>query len=197
MDGVAAVITYWLVRSGNDSRYSTGMRSGRVLTATLRGEALLFPLTQTEPLLLTGSIACGGDAMVFETMQLAEEPTIVAPDGSDVRVLLERAGGSMAHFELAAGHASTAVAHRSVEEIWFFLGGRGEMWRRLGGEESTVGVEAGTCISIPVGASFQFRATEEGPLSAVGVTMPPWPGMDEATPVAGRWPATATLADEA
>jgi len=130
----------------------------------------------------------------FETMQLPEEPTIVAPDGSDVRVLLRRPGGSMAHFQLAAGRASTAVAHRTVEEIWFFLEGRGQMWRKLGEEEATVPVEAGTCISIPVGTSFQFRASEEGSLSAVGVTMPPWPGMDEADIVEGIWPAHDTLA---
>ena len=132
--------------------------------------------------------------MSFETMQLPEEPTIVAPDGSDVRVLLRRPGGSMAHFQLAAGRASTAVAHRTVEEIWFFLEGRGQMWRKLGEEEATVPVEAGTCISIPVGTSFQFRASEEGSLSAVGVTMPPWPGMDEADIVEGIWPAHDTLA---
>jgi len=128
--------------------------------------------------------------MTFETMQLPEEPTIVAPDGSDVRVLLARPGGSMAHFELAAGRASKAVAHRTVEEIWFFLGGRGEIWRALGGEESTVAVEAGTCISIPVGTRFQFRASEEGPLSAIGITMPPWPGAEEAFAVEGVWAAS-------
>ena len=38
----------------------------------------------------------------------------------------------MAHFELPPGETSTAVAHRTVEEVWFFLGGRGEMWRRQG-----------------------------------------------------------------
>jgi len=126
----------------------------------------------------------------FETMRLPEEPTIVAPDGSDVRVLLQRPGGSMAHFELAAGQASTAVAHRTVEEIWFFLAGRGEMWRKLGDDEVTVAVEPGTCISIPVGTHFQFRASEDGPLSAVGITMPPWPGMDEANIVDGVWPSS-------
>ena len=123
-------------------------------------------------------------------MRLPEEPTIVAPDGSDVRVLLQRPGGSMAHFELAAGQASTAVAHRTVEEIWFFLAGRGEMWRKLGDDEVTVAVEPGTCISIPVGTHFQFRASEDGPLSAVGITMPPLPGMDEANIVDGVWPSS-------
>ncbi|MCW5752686.1 MAG: hypothetical protein KIT81_16245 [Alphaproteobacteria bacterium] len=55
---------------------------------------------------------------------------VLAPDGSEVRVLLSLAGGSMAHFTLRPEQVSQAVAHRSVEEIWYVLGGRAEMWRR-------------------------------------------------------------------
>jgi len=33
----------------------------------------------------------------------------------------------MAHFHLPAGQVSRAVRHRTVEEIWFVLSGRGEM----------------------------------------------------------------------
>ena len=123
----------------------------------------------------------------FRTMRLPEEPDVVAPDGSDVRVLLALPGGSMAHFELAAGRTSIAVAHRTVEELWYFLGGRGEMWRRLGEREEVVTVEAGVCISIPVGTHFQFRSLGEAPLAAVAVTLPPWPGEGEAYEVEGKW----------
>ncbi len=42
----------------------------------------------------------------FDTMQLPDVPDVVAPDGSDVRVLLRLGRGSMAHFELAAGRVS-------------------------------------------------------------------------------------------
>ncbi len=93
----------------------------------------------------------------------------------------------MAHFQLAAGRTSIAVAHRTVEEIWFFVGGRGEMWRRLGDAEEVVEVAAGTCITIPLGTRFQFRALGSEPLAAVGVTMPPWPGEGEAFVVEGPW----------
>jgi len=98
----------------------------------------------------------------------------------------------MAHFELPAGQTSVAVAHRTVEEIWFFTGGRGEMWRRLGDEEQVVAVEAGVCLTIPVGTHFQFRSFGNEPLSAIGVTMPPWPGGDEACEVNGKWAATVS-----
>lgn len=68
----------------------------------------------------------------FATMRLPAERTVLAPDGSDVRVLLATSRGSMAHFELAAGRVARAVRHRTVEELWFVLAGRGEMWRRQG-----------------------------------------------------------------
>ena len=134
--------------------------------------------------------------MTFETMQLPNEPTIIAPDGSDVRVLLQGVAGGMAHFELGAGLASTAIAHRSVEEIWFILEGLGEMWRKFQDNESTVPLQSGTCVSIPVGTHFQFRASNNGPLSAIGVTMPPWPGAEEASIVKGVWQTTDALTEQ-
>ena len=125
----------------------------------------------------------------FATKQLPAERDTVAPDGSDVRILLALPRGSLAHFELAAGLTSRAVAHHTVEEIWYFLGGRGEMWRKLGATEETVAVAAGVSITIPLGTHFQFRSFGPEPLAAVGVTMPPWPGDGEAYEVAGPWRA--------
>ena len=127
----------------------------------------------------------------FATKRLPEARDVVAPDGSDVRVLLGLAGGGMAHFTLAPGQTSAAVAHRTVEEIWFVVRGRGEMWRRADGQEEVVALEPGVCLTIPLGTRFQVRAIGVEPLAAVAVTMPPWPGADEAYPVDGKWPATA------
>lgn len=129
----------------------------------------------------------------FDTKRLPDERDAVAPDGSDVRVLLELRGGSMAHFELPPGQTSKAVTHRTVEEIWFFLSGRGEMWRTQKGQpEMIVQVESGMCLTIPLGTQFQFRSFGAEPLSALGVTMPPWPGDGEATMVQGKWEATVS-----
>ncbi len=126
----------------------------------------------------------------FDTKRLAVDKDDVAPDGSDVRVLLGLEGGGMAHFELAPGKVSRAVTHRTVEEIWFFLSGRGAMWRKQGSREEVVPVEPGVCLTIPLGTHFQFRCFGYEPLSAIGITMPPWPGEDEATAVVGEWEAT-------
>ena len=121
----------------------------------------------------------------FATLRLPATPTLVAPDGSDVRVLLGLSPGGMAHFELAAGQVSVAVTHRTVEEIWYVVAGRGEMWRRQGDHEETVPLEPGVCLTIPLGTHFQFRASATEAVAAVAITMPPWPGDEEAILVAG------------
>jgi mannose-6-phosphate isomerase-like protein (cupin superfamily) len=126
----------------------------------------------------------------FATLRLPAEPTTVAPDGSDVRVLLGLRAGGMAHFELAAGQVASAVVHRTVEEVWFVVAGQGEMWRRQGGREETVPLEPGVCVTIPCGTEFQFRASASQAVAAVAVTMPPWPGADEAIAVRGPWEPT-------
>ena len=126
----------------------------------------------------------------FETKRLPSARDTMAPDGSDVRILLRVRAGGMAHFELRSGRTSIAVTHRTVEEIWFVLSGRGEMWRKQNGRDEVVSIEAGTCLTIPLGTRFQFRAFGPEPLAAVGVTMPPWPGDDEAEVVEGIWAPT-------
>jgi mannose-6-phosphate isomerase-like protein (cupin superfamily) len=123
----------------------------------------------------------------FVTRTVGLRPDAIAPDGSEVRLLAEAGKGSMAHFRLEPGGISQAVEHRTVEELWFFIKGRGRMWRCRLGEEETVDVFPGVSISIPTGTRFQFRSDGEEPLEAVGVTMPPWPGMDEAILVEGIW----------
>lgn len=135
---------------------------------------------------------------MFATTTLPGAPTVTAPDGSEVRVLLGVAGGGMAQFRLAAGATSVAVRHRTVEELWYVVAGRGEMWRRLVDdgsvddtvEEAVVELAPGTCLSIPVGTAFQFRAGGDEPLAVVGATMPPWPGPGEAELVEGLWAPT-------
>lgn len=126
----------------------------------------------------------------FSTVFLPELPDEIAPDGSSVRRLQRLAGGSMAHFELPAGATTTAIRHATVDEIWYFVSGRGEMWRRDADRQEQTVVHAGASVTVPAGTAFQLRAVAAEPLVAVAVTMPPWPGEDEAAVVAGPWPPT-------
>ncbi|MFN4143676.1 cupin domain-containing protein [Aestuariivirga sp.] len=114
-------------------------------------------------------------------------PDAIAPDGSEVRILAATSRGSMAQFTLPPGAISKAVAHRTVEEVWLVTQGKGRMWRRLAEAELIVELGPGLSFAIPAGAHFQFRNDGDEPLHCVGVTMPPWPGMDEAYEVEGVW----------
>ena len=131
----------------------------------------------------------------METTLLRANRDAIAPDGSDVRILLHVSRGGMAHFEIGPGETSVAVEHRTLEEIWFFLRGRGQMWRKSRDSEDVVDVAADVCISIPAGTSFQFRSFGFEPLSAIGATMPPWPGQGtgEVTVVSGPWAPTLEM----
>jgi mannose-6-phosphate isomerase-like protein (cupin superfamily) len=127
----------------------------------------------------------------FDTKRLPVVRDAVAPDGSNVRILLGLKGGGLAHFELGPGETSIAVSHRTVEEIWFVLSGRGEMWRKQGDHEQVVPIDSGVSLTIPLGTQFQVRSLGDEPLAAIGVTMPPWPGENEAFEVHGAWTPTA------
>jgi mannose-6-phosphate isomerase-like protein (cupin superfamily) len=128
-----------------------------------------------------------------QTKTLGIEPDAYAPDGSEVRLLASLAGGSSAHFTLPAKATSAAVSHRTVEEIWYFVAGEGEVWRNYRGQASVVEVKPGVALTIPLGAEFQFRAGANAALCFVAVTMPPWPGPDEAFAVEGPWQTTALV----
>ncbi len=128
--------------------------------------------------------------MPFVTQHVRQAVTLSAPDGSTVLVLCATDRGSAATFTLPPGAVSKPVAHHSVEEIWYFLAGRGRLWRRTGDQEDVVQAVPGLCITIPTGTHFQFRNDGEEPLVALGLTMPPWPGEAEAYAVPGPWPAS-------
>jgi mannose-6-phosphate isomerase-like protein (cupin superfamily) len=121
------------------------------------------------------------------TKALGGAADLIAPDGCEVRILATSVRGSMAHFTLGPGQVSRAVCHRTVEEVWYFLAGQGRMWRRLGERSEIVAVAPGVSIAIPTGTWFQLRNDGTEPLAAVAVTMPPWPGEDEAYFVDGAW----------
>jgi mannose-6-phosphate isomerase-like protein (cupin superfamily) len=98
----------------------------------------------------------------------------------------------MVHCTLQPGQVTRAVQHRSVEEVWFCVSGSGQLWRREGASatEEIVDLEPGVAVSIPLGTAFQFRGLGAQPLELVITTLPPWPGPEEAVPVAGTWKAT-------
>jgi mannose-6-phosphate isomerase-like protein (cupin superfamily) len=126
----------------------------------------------------------------FETKRLPENPDAIAPDGARVRLLTALGGGSFAHFELPAGRTSRAVKHRTVEETWYVQSGRGRIWRKSDRQEDIVDLASGDCLTIPLGVAFQYEALDGEALVFIAVTIPPWPGSEEAMFVDGPWRAS-------
>jgi mannose-6-phosphate isomerase-like protein (cupin superfamily) len=119
--------------------------------------------------------------------KLPDTPDVIAPDGSEVRLLSATVRGSMAQFRLAPGQVSKAIVHRTVDEVWYVSAGRGRIWRKSGSHEMITQLEPGLSLNIPVGTAFQFRCDGDTSLDIIGVTMPPWPGDGEAQFVDGVW----------
>jgi len=117
----------------------------------------------------------------------AREPDAIAPDGSEIRLLAAAAQGatraSLCEVRLAPGAVSRPVYHRTVEEIWHVVSGRGQVWRcPPGGRAEAIDVAPGDTLVIPIGWRFQFRAYADAALGFLCYTAPPWPGADEAQP---------------
>jgi mannose-6-phosphate isomerase-like protein (cupin superfamily) len=115
----------------------------------------------------------------------AREPDAIAPDGSEIRLLATGVHGatraSVCEVRLPAGAVSRPVYHRSVEEIWYVIEGRGRVWRcPPDSEANPVDVAAGDTLVIPTGWRFQFRAAPDSALRFLCFTAPPWPGPEEA-----------------
>ena len=119
-----------------------------------------------------------------------EGPDVTAPDGSEIRLLIDHRHAarkaSLVEVTLAAGEVSKPVYHRTVEEIWYILEGTGQVWRcpptAAPDTVPPVPVGPGDALTIPTGWRFQFSADSGGTLSFLCHTTPSWPGEDEAQP---------------
>jgi len=125
---------------------------------------------------------------LYESRVVSDDYDALAPDGSEIRLLHQLEGASVVHCTLPVGAVSIPVKHRTVEEIWYFLAGRGQVWRAQGDREEVLDARPGVSLTIPLGTHFQFRNTGDVPLEFVIATTPPWPGEDEAVLLAaGCW----------
>ena len=120
----------------------------------------------------------------------SEQPDVFAPDGSEIRLLADERHGasksSLVEVVLPAGQVSRPVYHRTVEETWHILEGRGRVWRCPPDVDAAIvppqDVSPGDTLVIPTGWLFQFAAGSDGALRFLCHTTPPWPGEGEAVP---------------
>ena len=97
------------------------------------------------------------------------EPDAIAPDGSEIRLLIDdRPGatrGSLVEVTLPAGRVSRPVLRRTVEEVWYVLEGRDQDWRCPAGAPAELAppldVSPGDAVSIPAEWRFQFSSAHQ------------------------------------
>lgn len=113
-----------------------------------------------------------------------------SPAGADIRFIMDGTTGNMIHASVPSHQINRATIHSTVSEFWYVLEGHGEIWRSDGTSEKVTELLAGTSIDIPVGTAFQYRNVGESDLKFICISMPPWPGDDEASAVEGKWEPT-------
>ncbi len=146
--------------------------------------------------------------MKFQTKQV-DYPKKEKVKGFFVLNICKVNNASLSLCQLEQGKTTVAQRHRTVEEIWFFISGKGEIWlkqeqieksKEVSKEETKI-VKKNTCITIPANTHFQLRNTSDEPLIIVVTTAPPWPGKQENLKVEGNeeWKdysrATRTIED--
>ncbi|MCF0039766.1 cupin domain-containing protein [Dyadobacter fanqingshengii] len=138
-------------------------------------------------IVIYASLTAKYDADTVKTISLKTNYDYLAPDGSEIRLLSAMASGSLAHCVLLPKGVSSAVQHRTVVEIWYILQGEGEIWREHNKVATVNRISPGASLTIPTHTKFQFRNTGADSLKILIVTMPPWPGSDEAIKVNDYW----------
>lgn len=121
---------------------------------------------------------------------LAATPDAKSPAGADIRFIMDGPQANMIHSTVPSGQVNRATVHATVSEFWHILSGAGDIWRRDATAERITPLRPGTSIDIPVGTAFQYRCTGDEPLRFICISMPPWPGDDEATHLQGAWTPT-------
>ena len=129
--------------------------------------------------------------------------TVIAPDGFDLRELSTGKNGSMWSATLPLNTRTKSVYHQTVEEIWYIRSGTGMLctmpskhWsnNKKSNTKNTnynylkqfmdcVKLKPGITFRIPPQTIFQNKSDKNSELDVIAITMPPWPGMDEAVPV--------------
>jgi mannose-6-phosphate isomerase-like protein (cupin superfamily) len=121
-------------------------------------------------------------------MKLPAQHSYKAPDGSYIWKLPDVRGAGLSKCLLPAKHISKAKRHKTVDEIWYFVSGDGQLWRKGDRDsEEVIDAECGLSATIPAGTHFQFRNTGNSDLVVLIVTSPIWPGEQEAEDVENYW----------
>lgn len=123
----------------------------------------------------------------LNSIKLPKEFDTTSPAGANVRLLAGNETGGMIHSTVPPFQTNRAVVHSTVNELWYVLEGHGEIWRKNGNESSITTLTPGVSIELRKSTKFQYRNVSNSDLKFVCITIPAWPGEEEATYIEGIW----------
>jgi mannose-6-phosphate isomerase-like protein (cupin superfamily) len=127
---------------------------------------------------------------------LSAAPDSVSPDGgAEIRHILASQGGDLTHAVCHAGNTSGTHHLPELDEGYFVLSGRGEIWRATDEREAVTALRPGRWVAMPGGMRFQYRANAGSSLVFLVVVLPSWREELFHVVEGGRWKPGAT-ADE-
>jgi mannose-6-phosphate isomerase-like protein (cupin superfamily) len=101
-------------------------------------------------------------AAAGETAALPATPDYTsASGGAEIRLLPNFPAGEIAHAVTRPGQISDAAVLDVVTEMFFVLGGEGQLWRSNGENEQVVTLRPGRLTLTPPGILFQYCCTHE------------------------------------
>jgi mannose-6-phosphate isomerase-like protein (cupin superfamily) len=65
----------------------------------------------------------------IKTTILPDQPDAKSPAGADIRFIMDGETGTMIHSTVPPRQVNRATVHATVNEFWYVLEGRGEIWR--------------------------------------------------------------------
>lgn len=118
---------------------------------------------------------------------LKDKYDYLAIDKSEIRLLVKNDLGSLDHGTFAPGEVSIAGYHQTVQEFWYIISGRGQMWQKKGNDEKIFDLVPGSSIIVYPRTHLQFKNDGNEKLTFILVCLPPWPGKDEFIKIKGYW----------
>ena len=112
-----------------------------------------------------------------EIRMLSEEPDYRSPSGgAEIRLLLDFPQGAIAHAVTKPGETSEPAILDGITEMFYVLGGSGQLWRGVGETEQVVTLRPGRLTTTPAGVQFQYSVAPDATeaLRFLVVSAPRW-----------------------
>ena len=129
----------------------------------------------------------------WQTEDLPEAPNYTSPGGtSEIRLLPSFQSGELAHAKAPPECVAKPAILTGITEVFYVVGGSGELWRRQGESEETIELVVGRSPTIPPGVDFQYR-THSDPLELIVFSAPRWEPEAWSEGAPREWPEDTKL----